>query len=360
MKTRYSIAEDISEASTLPGEFYRDAEAFEAMRERVFARSWQWLGHENEIERGHVRPLNLLDGCLNEPVVLTRDETGELRCLSNVCTHRANIIATESGACKKLRCRYHGRRFALDGKFDFMPEFEGAANFPRAADDLPSVALKSVQGFLFASLDPKHPIESLSGDMLGQIGQLPLSEAKLDPTSSRDYIFDANWALYVDNFLEGFHVPYIHPGLIETLDYENYRTELFELSNLQVGVAKGAGPVFELRAAGEGAHEQVAAAYYWLYPNTMFNVYPWGISINVVNPLAVDRTRVSFYSYVWNSELQEQGAGGALDQVQAEDEEVVLQVQRGIGSRLYKRGRYSPARETAVHHFHRLLCSDLA
>ena len=360
MKTRYRIDEDITVASTLPGEFYRDVEAFEALRERVFARSWQWVGHEKEIERGSVRPVGLLDGCLNEPVVLTRDEAGELRCLSNVCTHRANVIATKACAAKKLRCRYHGRRFALDGKFDFMPEFEGAKDFPAPADDLPSLALKSVQGFLFASLDPMHSIESLAGGMLKQIGHLPLSEAKLDPQSSRDYTFDANWALYVDNYLEGFHVPFVHPGLIETLDYESYRTELFELSNLQVGVAKGAGPVFELRGAVAGASEQVAAAYYWLYPNTMFNVYPWGISINVVCPLGVNRTRVSFYSYVWDPDLQEQGAGGALDQVQLEDEEVVLQVQRGIGSRLYKSGRYSPSRESAVHQFHRLLCSDLA
>ena len=87
----------------------------------------------------------------------------------------------------------------------------------------------------------------------------------------------------------------------------------------------------------------------------MFNVYPWGISVNVVVPLAVDRTRVSFLPFVWDESKREQGAGGGLDRVEREDEAIVEAVQRGVRSRLYDRGRYSPTREGGVHHFHRLL-----
>ena len=87
----------------------------------------------------------------------------------------------------------------------------------------------------------------------------------------------------------------------------------------------------------------------------MFNVYPWGVSVNVVTPLAVDRTRVSFLPFVWDPSQREQGAGGGLDRVEREDEAIVEAVQRGVRSRLYDRGRYSPAREGGVHHFHRLL-----
>jgi choline monooxygenase len=91
----------------------------------------------------------------------------------------------------------------------------------------------------------------------------------------------------------------------------------------------------------------------------MFNVYPWGISVNVVVPLAVDRTRVTFLPFVWDESKREQGAGGGLDRVEREDEAIVEAVQRGVRSRLYDRGRYSPARETGVHHFHRLLAEHL-
>ncbi len=360
MKRDYEIARDIREAATLPGEFYRDPQIFVALRDRVFARSWQWVGHEAENERESARPIDLLDGMLNESVVLTRDGEGKLRALSNVCTHRGNLIATEPGSCRTLRCRYHGRRFQLDGKFESMPEFEGALDFPTEKDDLPELALENALGFLFTSLEPACPIGDLVSELASHIGHLPVESARLDPSRSRDYTVNANWVLYLDNYLEGFHVPFVHPGLGETLDYESYRTELFPLANLQVGIAKGDGPLFELRSPTHPDGEQVAAAYFWLYPNTMLNVYPWGISVNVVEPTAIDRTRVLFRSYVWDAELLDDGAGSTLDQVELEDEAVVEQVQRGIGSRLYRRGRYSPSRERAVHHFHRLLTSDLA
>ena len=92
----------------------------------------------------------------------------------------------------------------------------------------------------------------------------------------------------------------------------------------------------------------------------MLNFYPWGLSLNLVQPLAPDRTRVAFLSYVWDASQLDRGAGAALDRVEREDEAIVEAVQRGMRSRLYERGRYSPSRERGVHHFHRLLCEFLA
>jgi len=92
----------------------------------------------------------------------------------------------------------------------------------------------------------------------------------------------------------------------------------------------------------------------------MLNFYPWGISVNIVRPLAPDRTKVSFLSYVWDPTLLDRGASAGLDRVEREDEAIVEAVQRGVRSRLYDRGRYSPARETGVHHFHRLLAEFMA
>jgi len=103
----------------------------------------------------------------------------------------------------------------------------------------------------------------------------------------------------------------------------------------------------------------IAAFYFFLFPNTMLNFYPWGLSINVVVPLAVDRTRVVYRALVSDPAKRRRGAGGDLDRVEHEDEEIVEQVQRGIRSRLYDRGRYSPLREAGVHHFHRLLTRSI-
>ncbi|HMN96559.1 MAG TPA: SRPBCC family protein [Phycisphaerales bacterium] len=357
------IDPDIRIAWTLPARFYSDPATFDRCRERIFVRSWQLIGDTDSVKvPGQVQPVTLLEGLLGEPLLLTRDQHDTVRCLSNVCTHRGNLLCTAPGFEKHLTCRYHGRRFHLDGALSHMPEFEQARGFPAASDDLPAVPFGAWGKFIFASLAPPCPLEELLAPLKERVGWLPLHEFTFDPTRSRDYLVHANWALYCDNYLEGFHIPFVHAGLNEVIDYGSYATELQRWSNLQLGLARGGEQAFDLPPGSPDAGRRVAAYYYWLYPNTMVNLYPWGASINIVQPLAVDRTKVAFRSYVWKPELLERGAGAlsALDRVEREDEAIVESVQQGVRSRLYERGRYSPTREQGVHHFHRLLAEALA
>lgn len=352
---------DIRKAATLPGWFYGNRELFERSRERIFARSWQWVGDSDRVRvPGQVQPLTLLEGCLDEPLVLVRDADDELHCLSNVCTHRGHRVVESPGKLRNLRCRYHGRRFGLDGGFQHMPECELAEGFPSAADHLPRVPLERWGKLLFASLEPAYPLAELLAEVERRVGWLPLHRLSFDPARSKDYLVHAHWALYCDNYLEGFHIPFVHAALAETLDYGSYRTELLPHASLQVGIADGAEEAFELPESSPDHGQRVAAYYFWLFPNTMLNLYPWGLSINVVQPLAVDRTRVSFLTYVLDESKLGSGAGALLDRVEREDEEVVENVQRGVRSRLYRQGRFSPAREQGVHHFHRMLAEALA
>jgi phenylpropionate dioxygenase-like ring-hydroxylating dioxygenase large terminal subunit len=356
----FSIDPDIRKASTLPAWAYSDPSVFERAKERLFARTWQLVADSDAVNvPGQVHPFTLLEGCLNEPLLLTRDRSDAIHCLSNVCTHRGNLVVEHAGVMTVLRCRYHGRRFQLNGRFHSMPEFEEAKGFPTSADDLPRVSFEAWGKLLFASLAPAHDLDALIGAVRERCGFLPVGEAALDPTRSRDYIVNANWALYCDNYLEGFHIPFVHAALSDALDYSAYRTELFGLSNLQMGIAGGAEDVFEIPPGHPDDGRRIAAYYWWLFPNTMLNFYPWGISVNVVRPLAVDRTKVSFLSYVWDPSRLDRGAGTGLDRVEREDEAVVEGVQRGVRSRLYLRGRYSPTREQGVHHFHCLLAEWL-
>lgn len=354
------VEADIRRAATIPGWFYRDAELFAACREKIFARSWQFVGDADQVRvPGQVQPVELLPGCLDEPLVLTRDVEDRLHCLSNVCTHRGHRVVEAPGKERSLRCRYHGRRFGLDGCFQHMPECADAVDFPSDRDHLPKVQLERWGKLLFASLDPAWPFQDLIGELDRRVGWLPIDEMTFDAARSRDYLVRAHWALYCDNYLEGFHIPFVHGDLAAALDYGSYRTELFPLSSLQLGVASGAEEVFDLPSHSPDTGQQIAAYYWWLFPNTMLNVYPWGISVNVVEPLAVDRTRVRFLSYVWDESKIDGSVGAMLDRVEREDEEVVENVHRGVGSRLYHRGRFSPSREQGVHHFHRLLVEAL-
>jgi len=355
------IDESIEHAHTLPAEFYTEPKFLELIREQVFARSWQLATDTDRLKvPGQVLPCTLMEGFLDEPLLFTRDAEDRVHCLSNVCTHRGNLLVEGEGHAQALRCRYHGRRFGLDGCFQSAPGFEQARNFPSEADNLACVPFGQWDKFLFVSINPRVGLDQAIGPLRERLDWLPLREFVLDPALSRDYLVNANWALYCDNYLEGFHIPYVHPDLASRLDTRAYRTELFSYANVQIGIAAGSDLCFELPPSSPDFGQAVAGYYFWLFPNTMFNFYPWGLSVNIVTPLAPARTRVSFLSYVWDRSKLGRGAGAALDRVEREDEEIVEKVQKGIRSRFYERGRYSPQWEAGVHQFHRLLTRFLS
>jgi choline monooxygenase len=269
-------------------------------------------------------------------------------------------VVEGEGHQRTLRCRYHGRRFALDGTMTFMPEFEGVRDFPSDADNLKRVETAEWGRFLFGRLDGREAFDSWISPMRERMAFFPVDELRLDATASRDYAVQANWALYVENYLEPFHIAYVHQqSLGGALDYNAYRTELYPQSSLQLGVAAAGEDAFELPTGHADSGTRVAAYYWWLYPGLMLNFYPWGLSVNVVQPLGPNRTRVSFLTYVLDESRRNVGAGADVHRVELEDEEIVESVQRGLRSRLYKRGRYAPHRETGTHHFHRLLVRSL-
>jgi choline monooxygenase len=359
---RFPIDPDVTVARTLPSEFYLDPAVFEHCREAVFGRHWQWLGDGAAVAGpNHYAPRTLAPGALDEPVLLARDGGGELRVLSNVCTHRGHLIAQQPCSGTHLRCPYHGRRFDAAGRMVAMPGFKGAQQFPGPQDHLPQLPCGTWAGQVFAALrPPAQPLHAWLAPVVARVGWLPLDRAVHDPSRDRCFEFDAHWALYVENYLEGLHIPFVHPGLNRALDWRLYRYERFESGNLQLGLAADGEPAFEgLPDHHPEQGQRVAAWYFWLFPNLMLNVYPWGLSVNLVMPLAPARTRVWFRSYVLDPALLGQGAGGALDPVELEDEAAVQSVQRGLRSRLYRHGRYSPEHERGTHQFHRLLAAAL-
>jgi choline monooxygenase len=354
----YAVDPDITVASTIDSAFYRDGDAFELARERIFARTWHWIGDLGDVAGpGSLSPRALLPGILDEPLLLARDGSGKLRCLSNVCTHRGNILVREPRSkVDQIRCGYHSRRFDLSGRMTFMPEFAEARNFPAPSDNLPQIPFGAWADHGFAAIDPVGPLAAFLGDTKTRLAWLPLERFRFDRASSRDYTVAAHWALYVENYLEELHIPFVHPGLSKLVDCAAYEHELFRYSSLQLALAKEGEAAFDLPAGASDHGRRVAAYYWWIFPNLMLNFYPWGLSLNRVVPEAVDRTRVEFRAYVWQEGKRGQGAGGALHEVELEDEAVVEAVQRGVRSRFYRHGRYSPTRERGTHHFHRLLC----
>ena len=236
-----------------------------------------------------------------------------------------------------------------------MPEFKEVKNFPLKQDNLTEIPLNRWRQFLFCSLNPKINFDSLIQDMENRIGWMPIEKFQFDSGSSKDYIVNANWALYCDNYLEGFHIPFVHKELNKVINFEDYQTEIFSYSNLQLAESDSEQTCFDLPENSLDFGKNIAAYYFWIFPNMMFNFYPWGLSVNIVKPLKPNLTKVEFRTYVWDESKRDSGAGSILDKVEKQDEEIVENVQKGVKSRYYKSGRFSPKMEMGVHHFHRLI-----
>jgi choline monooxygenase len=234
-----------------------------------------------------------------------------------------------------------------------MPEFTEAIDFPSESDNLAAFTLKQWMGMHFTALDDSAELPWK--EVEDRLGFLNAEAFTHDASRDRDHTIEANWMLYVDNYLEGFHIPYVHPELNKALDYGAYTTEAFEGGVLQIGKAMEGDVAFDLPDGHPDAGQAIAAYYLWLFPNMMFNFYPWGLSLNIVIPVSPSQTRVLYRGYVRDAGLASQGAGSLLDTVEDQDQWVIELVQRGMASSVYDRGRYSPTREQGVHHFHRML-----
>jgi choline monooxygenase len=350
------VHKNISKAKTLTPEFYTNPRYFEESKEKIFSRSWQFAGDILSISEPTVCfPFTLLEGFIDDPLLLVKNKISQINCLSNVCTHRGNLLIKEPCKTNNIRCKYHGRLFDLDGKFKSMPEFSGVKNFPTKDDDLHQLPLQQWGNLFFTTLTESLPFNRFFKQMIKRLEWLPLERFVMRPDLSKEYQINAHWALYCENYLEGFHIPFVHSDLNAIIDYGNYTTELFRYSNLQTGIAKGDEDCFDIPPSSPDHGKKIAAYYFWIFPNLMFNFYPWGLSMNIVLPVSPSQTRVLFHSYVWQEEKLNIGAGASLDKVEMEDEEVVQQVQKGIRSRFYQHGRYSVTKETGTHHFHRLI-----
>lgn len=347
---------NIASAKTLTKDFYTDPRYFELSKENIFSRSWHFVGNSNELtDSNNLKPVVILDEFMHEHLLLSKDKSGQLRCLSNVCTHRGALLVDKPCKGGEIRCPYHGRRFNLNGKFLSMPEFKEVENFPSPADDLAELPLFEIGPLLFTSLTGSMPASSFFSEMINRISWMPVQHIQYKPELSKSYSIEAHWALYCENYLEGFHIPFVHASLNQVIDFGNYATELFNFSNLQLGIAKQGQLIFDLPSSSPDFGKSVGAYYFWVFPNLMFNFYPWGLSLNVVKPISLQKTNVEFHTFIWDESLFNQGAGSDLNRVEMEDEAVVESVQRGIRSRFYTHGRYSVKHETGTHHFHQLL-----
>ena len=348
----------LARASTIPSRWYFDAGILAREEERVFGRSWQLAGRNAQVEKAGDYFTAEVAG---ERILVCRGKDGALRALSNVCRHRAGPVACGSGQAASFQCGYHGWNYSLDGRLRAAPEFEGVEGFDRARVELPSWRLETWEDFLFVNLDAQAPrLADWMPEVFERTKGLGLSRMQL--VERRDYVLDCNWKIYVDNYLEGYHIPIVHPALHRELDYAAYRTDTYANCSRQVApIRPGGGSNRRYPNPDSQAGE---ALYFWIFPNLMLNIYLDSLSTNVILPLGPEKTLTVFEWYFPDPERAHvreaiRRTVDFSDEIQREDIAICEAVQRGVRSRSYDRGRYSVRRENGVHHFHRLLARAL-
>ncbi|MED6338582.1 MAG: aromatic ring-hydroxylating dioxygenase subunit alpha [Candidatus Thermoplasmatota archaeon] len=343
------IHPDICKAETLPSNYYTDEHIYLELLQK-FHSSWNFIGLESMLEENSIVPISIG----GTPMLLTKTDS-QIYCVSNVCTHRGMILCQENKTTSTITCPYHGRTFSLNGEIKHMPKFSEVENFPADSDNLPSAKVVNWHGLLFANLSDDESFEGYMDSLESRMNFLDFSKLNRDSGLDRLHELSANWMLYVDNYLEGFHIPYVHKGLNSVIDYSNYETEVFDNAVLQIGYALEGEESFDIPLNHQDYGKNIAAYYWWVFPNLMLNFYPWGLSINVVIPNGVSSTKIAYYGLISDDSKLGTGAGGNLDTVEDEDQWIVESCNKGMNSPLYQRGRYSPSMEQGVHHFHRLL-----
>jgi choline monooxygenase len=356
-KNLFQIEPEISQAWTLPARLYTDETVLAAEKEKIFSRTWQVVGRASQVaNEGDYFTTELV----GEPLVFVRGLDGKLRGFYNVCRHRAGPPAEGCGSRKVLRCGYHGWTYGLDGALISATEIEGVEGF--CAEDFALVPVRTAEWFnlVFANLDPEaRPLHECLGELPQQAAKFPFKEMKL--FERRIYDMKCNWKTYVDNYLEGYHLPSVHPGLNRELDYNAYVVEPHAGYVRQFSPIRGAQAGDTTPRRYEEAHEDLASPlttdYFWIFPNWMLNCYPDNVSLNVVLPVEAEQSLAIFEWYLPEKDHARSAAKASVefsDQIQIEDVAICETVQRNLHSRSYSRGRYSVKQEKGVHAFHRM------
>jgi phenylpropionate dioxygenase-like ring-hydroxylating dioxygenase large terminal subunit len=345
--------------TTLPWSWYRDPAVFEVERERIFRRSWQYVGRVDEVPEsnsfaatraGHI------------PVVLVRDAEGTLRAFLNVCRHRGSLVCEGSGRRTTLQCPYHAWTYDLDGRLVAAPRASREGGIE--TDELGLVALEVDTWGPFVFVNPDPDAEALA-DLLDDVPER-IAAAGIDVGALRflqrpESELAANWKLCVENFLECYHCPVAHPGFSAVVDVspDSYLLDAGPRRLSQVGP-----PRPEPRGTYDASGEVERGQFHLLFPNTVINVMPGrpNLSIGPIVPLSPGRThRFLDYFVAWDADEAWIAEMLAFDsEVGAEDTRLVERVQQGVESGLLEEGRLLPESERLVQHFQTLVVEALA
>jgi len=316
---------------------YVDAAVLPRERHAIFARTWQLLGPASQVsERGHYVAADLA----GMKVFAIRGRDGSLRAFRNVCRHRgAQLLDDGAGRCATIRCPYHQWVFADDGHLVTAPWFGDDPEFKLADWPLEPIHAAEWRGLLFVAVDPQHDLISQLGDLVGELADEPIESYAA--VASDKVVFDANWKIYTDNFVEGYHIPGVHPKFFAAIDFEAFKTTAHN------GFVRMTAP------PRDGLFYR--GKWLWMWPNWTLSLFDGGMNTSRINPLSSARTEQLYHFYFADTSdaaksAQARTIAGNLAVVR-EDYGICVQTHQNYESGSYTAGPLSPRHEQGVYYF---------
>lgn len=318
---------------TLRATLYSDPEVYARERKEIFARSWQLLAHESQMPRPGDYVATTFAGY---PVVAARGEDGQIRAFHNVCRHRAGpLVEDGAGHCAgAFVCRYHAWKYAFDGRLASARDFGPAEGFDPREYALFRLQCETWRGFVFFNMDfNSSTLDAAIAPIERRMRHHAADQFQNPRVSSHE--IRCNWKTYVENYLEGYHIPVLHPMLNSTIAAD-YGTEIEPPAIFYRATPKNDAPI--------------AGLWAWTWPCLAVNVYADGILMERMWPLSVDRMRLD-YLFLFSedadeAEIERQIAASLV--TTREDVEICEAVQRNLNAGIYDTGRLSPKHEQGV------------
>lgn len=286
------------------------------------------------------------------PLLVVRGDDGVVRGFRNACRHRGVQVAQGSGCARAFRCSYHGWTYQLDGALQHVPHEQGFPGLDKGQHGLTPVQVEEKGGLVFVTLQ--------GGAIDGNLDELPrFFTDKQQLFSSGEYTLDLNWKVFLESFLEGYHIKPAHRETFYPFGFDNL--------NLVETVGRNSRITFpfqRIKKLADVAPEQrevegLLTYVYHLFPNVTIAVLSHHTTMLILEPVAVDKTQVISYSLTNNALEGEEAVEKARNDAafvsttgQSEDIALAESIQASLHSganEFFTFGRY----EKLIQHFHR-------
>ena len=317
--------------------YYFNQYIFHTERDNLFSNTWQLVGPVSQVaEPGRY----ISEDIAGMKVIVIRGQDGEIRAFRNVCRHRgAQMLERGEGSCRTIRCPYHNWSYSDQGELKTAPWFGEDPDFNLKDWPLETIQVDQWRGLLFICINPDMSLSAQLEGVDKELSDVPLENYTC--TNTERIQFTGNWKIYTDNFVEGYHIPGIHPAFYKAIDFEKFETSAWG------GLVKMTAPAKEdLFYKGR---------WYWMWPNWTLSLFEGGINTSRINPISEHETELVYHFYF--DDISDENNDFRMDTISRnlavirEDFQICLETHNNYQSGGYKSGPLSPRHEKGVAYF---------